>query len=748
MLEFSLSFVYGQNITIQQVVLGDVAGNGTAPNGVSPFTNDLDKNTITLEINGGTNGSVCGARNDANLTGDINGNNVNLNTRGTVTGGVYGGYSLGFGNVLGNQVFIDEATVSSGVYAGYSTSGDALNNTLIIAGGTITGRVLGGYVLQDGRVAGNRLEVRSGIMQDFAYGGRVEGSGIAENNTVEFIDGALAHDLIGGHVERDGKSTGNSVLIVGGMVGSSATANSGDVEAGYVEGSGDVANNILEIRGGTIFGDVVGGLVGSSGTCTGNIVKLSGGTIRGSIWGGALETGSGTVAYNTVEITGTPKFSTSTVIYGGQIGTTGEAVLGNTFTLKTRGIEVLDLINFENYNFYYPEDGDAESEMIKVANRVNFENTKILLCFDKNKSFNIGDKFTLITSTSGIINFSPDSLVVYQDVVTMYNCYSAVEGGKLSSTISNIYVNPDVKVISQSRAGSLAFLGYGPDFAAELQEFGEENKKINPFIICSGGKLRYDGDLCVDVTGANLSGGIVKYKELEKWGSMVRVGGFAEYGDGKYNLSNVTDDDVTSKGIVNYIGGGITGRIEIKRKVYIDVLGRVGKCGSDFVSEDLVDVVTKEKLTYNSNEMYLGGGVGSGYMLHFDKLDVNLGGVFMVTHRPQKDIVLSSTQYPLSFQGTSISKMGIEIQLRGIKLKGDVLKSHLGLGYEQEIIGKIEGKARTLEIPSVNLTRASSVQTKFDIVWVLGRFCTDCGVRFCIGQKKDVSGMLNVKYLI
>lgn len=60
-------------------------------------------------------------------------------------------------------------------------------------------------------------------------------------------------------------------------------------------------------------------------------------------------------------------------------------------------------------------------------------------------------------------------------------------------------------------------------------------------------------------------------------------------------------------------------------------------------------------LCFDKNKSFnIDGDVGSGYTLHFDKLDINVGGV---THRPEKD--MSSTQYPLCFQGTGIAKMGI-----------------------------------------------------------------------------------------
>lgn len=115
-------------------VKGDVCGGKG-----STFDTTISNNSVTIE--GGTvDGSVYGGRSDLNNA--ISNNTVTI-AGGAVTGSVYGGLSESGGAVSNNTVILKGGTVSGIVYGGAS-SVPSINNTLHIAGKSLSvGGVMG-----------------------------------------------------------------------------------------------------------------------------------------------------------------------------------------------------------------------------------------------------------------------------------------------------------------------------------------------------------------------------------------------------------------------------------------------------------------------------------------------------------------------------------------------------------------------------------------------------------------------------
>jgi hypothetical protein len=170
------------------------------------------------------------------------------------------------------------------------------------------------------------------------------------------------------------------------------------------------------------------------------------------------------------------------------------------------------------------------------------------------------------------------------------------------------------------------------------------------------------------------------------------LGAFGEYGDGKYNtLDTIMKNglgDVTSRGIISYVGGGILGRLKIDN-IYVDVSGHAGNSFGDFNSYDM-GIDAQEEVKYNYEVMYYGTHLGCGYMLKLgNKFSVDVNGKVLLTHQEGKNITLS-TQDNVAFSQASLGKIRLGVR-SGYKLL-NVLTQYSDL--EHEHMKEVETKSK------------------------------------------------------
>lgn len=111
---------------------------------------------IIIKSGGVVNGSVYGGK-ENNST--VSNNSVTIEG-GTVTGSVYGGYSNNANNnnaISNNTVTLNGGSVQSNVYGGSSANGAVSNNTVTLKGGTVSGIVYGGS--SNGDIINNTLHI-------------------------------------------------------------------------------------------------------------------------------------------------------------------------------------------------------------------------------------------------------------------------------------------------------------------------------------------------------------------------------------------------------------------------------------------------------------------------------------------------------------------------------------------------------------------------------------------------------------
>ncbi|MDR3316763.1 MAG: hypothetical protein LBS68_01645 [Puniceicoccales bacterium] len=233
---------------------------------------------------------------------------------------IFGGLSIGIGNVHGNEVEVinDNDCETVNIHGGFAFYGDAYGNELMIGASASANGAMGGSAYL-GNAHGNILTFR-GIFADFLCGGCVGSRGNAyENeviisadddstiekvhggrtfwgdacsNVVSVFGGTISEEIHGGEVMNDGNAHGNSVKIF-------ASSDECDVTifGGSVAGMGDAYGNVVGVVGenddGDLFsvgaiqtsvGDIHGGYA-NSGDAYGNNVYFSGGS-GGNFYGG------------------------------------------------------------------------------------------------------------------------------------------------------------------------------------------------------------------------------------------------------------------------------------------------------------------------------------------------------------------------------------------------------------------------------------------------------------------------------
>lgn len=186
----------------------------------------------TVVINGGSisAGVVYGAAIDSDTEGKVSGNGVILNGGSVKGGSVYGAMTAN-GTAEGNYVVIDTVQPNSyfDVYGGYTEKGDALNNSVVISGGKITGTVYGGYT-NNGKADGNVITISGDA--DLSGATIIAGFENANSNKLLLSD----------------NTAGENIIRINGWSGSIAGISGTDVIE--INGSKLADNGILHITGG------------------------------------------------------------------------------------------------------------------------------------------------------------------------------------------------------------------------------------------------------------------------------------------------------------------------------------------------------------------------------------------------------------------------------------------------------------------------------------------------------------------
>ena len=707
-----------------------------------------------------------------------------------------------FSDLIGNAPsYVDPSDVGSVASVGGTddlvSHGDnvySYGNIVNVNGGEVVNRIFGGYynrIASGVSVSSNDNAVTIGSA--FAgntnlniYGGYASSiapwSMTASDNTVT-INGGTARNVLGGFAFVN-SGTGSAIATASGNVvninGGTTTIDSiygGYVFAKPVGGTSTAYGNTVNISGGNA-NNVYGGYavadnVGGTATAYGNTVNISGGSV-GSVYGGSVgvfaDTGQAT--NNVVTISGSPNLTASS-LYGGfsATGSSVESFSGNTLNVKTTGLTVKDVYNFQYLNFYLPSTVSAGDTVLTVTGTADLtgssgRSSTVNVGIDGSSSpLQAGDIITLIDAGTLVTNSGLNSSASgtgMQGVTLKYNFDLTTESNKLLATVSAgtaPAVNEQSKALSEGFVSGMGAVMQGADVAAAqgmdsavaAAKAGGAGGGGAPvgFGALSGGSVRHNTGSHVDMHSVSLMAGL-------SWGAdtpsgRLTVGPFVEYGYGSYSTYNSFSNaaSVEGDGNTRYLGGGILGRMDLANTgpghIYVEASGRGGGLYNEYKSSDLRDAAGRSA-EYDSSSKYYGLHMGTGYVWNItEDASLDLYAKYFWT-RQEGDSVTLSTGDPIDFKDVDSSRL--RLGSRVSYMVNEYLSPYIGAAYEREFDGTARASTNgyAMKAPSMGgdtgtgelglvYTPSASVPVSFDL-----------GVQNSVGKREGLTGSLQFKY--
>ena len=730
------------SVTVEgDTIIEDSVGGAAALEGVARH------NSVTISGTAEIKGKVFGGKIETSSSGDLIDNSVMI-SGGSIRGEVYGAYTEGDGAVTNNSVTIsgsaaevdrevfgaytegsgivayNSVTLTDGlinreVYGGASTkNGIAEYNSVTVSGGTINMLATGG-VSMDNVARYNNVTVTGGTIKGSIYGGM---SGInAIENKVMISGGNIGGDVFGAESKAESSATGNEVIISGTPTFESAD---GTNIYGASTFDGEITGNKVTISGRPVFNfndpdkniKIYGGYVDNAGNVTGNSVEINGDmnfTESLEIYGGYG--GTGAVTGNSVTISGRPIFAADIVIYGGYSASGGE-VSGNILNIKSTGITVSNIKNFDVYNFYLPDTVQAGDVLLTVTGGSSNEQTDL-----KGSSVNVGitgsapalksgDNVTLLHNANGIL---ADETTVYgkmtQGVSLEYDFTTVLQNGdSLVTTIIKSGISDDTKSLVETQAAAVGFINSGADLLVSSgitsmsKVTSAEDNAI--FGAMSGGSMRYDTGSHADVKGYNFALGMGK--AVANNAGRLTFGPFVEYGYGDY--TSYLDNGVRGDGKTKYYGVGVLARQDDKSGVYYEGSLRYGRMDADYASNDLGTAGVHS--SYDSSSAYYGAHLGIGKVTGLnDTTKADVYAKLLYTHQNGDSVTLQGEGNGEVYDFDAVDSTRARVGARVSKAYSERGTGYVGLAYEYEFDGEARATVKGFSTPAPSIKGSSGL---------------------------------------
>ena len=222
------------NGTISEKIIG----------GMSEGDGDIDSNSITIS-GGKMRDAVYGAYTEG--SGAVTNNKVIIGGMAeTSRDPVAGALSQGSGTVAYNSVTATGGNIYS-IFGGGSAEGIAEYNSVTVEGDTIIEDSVGGAAALEGVARHNSVTISgTAEIKGKVFGGKIEtsSSGDLIDNSVMISGGSIRGEVYGAYTEGDGAVTNNSVTISGRPIFAADSV----IYGGYSASGGEVSGNILNIK--------------------------------------------------------------------------------------------------------------------------------------------------------------------------------------------------------------------------------------------------------------------------------------------------------------------------------------------------------------------------------------------------------------------------------------------------------------------------------------------------------------------
>ena len=602
-------------------------------------------------------------------------------------------------SIVGNKVTIGRAggadvldLNSCAVYGAKGQSGDTVGNNEVWINSGKMGSVNGGIISADlGTVTNNKVYVSGG--------------------TIASVRGGFGLGYVA--------ITGNEVYVTN----SSIISEYGGVYGAYGDSYSAITDNVVHISDSTVAGEVMGGHTNYSGAVTGNKVYISGNTvIEKNVYGGTIEKNiyggyahGNAATGNSVTISGRPTFAADSVIYGGYSASGGE-VSGNILNIKSTGITVSNIKNFDVYNFYLPDTVQAGDVLLTVTGGSSNEQTDL-----KGSSVNVGitgsapalksgDNVTLLHNANGIL---ADGTTVYgkmtQGVSLEYDFTTVLQNGdSLVTTIIKSGISDDTKSLVETQAAAAGFINSGADMLVSSgitsmsKVTSAEDNAI--FGAMSGGSMRYDTGSHADVKGYNFALGMGK--AVANNAGRLTFGPFVEYGYGDY--TSYLDNGVRGDGKTKYYGVGVLARQDDKSGVYYEGSLRYGRMDADYASNDLGTAGVHS--SYDSSSAYYGAHLGIGKVTGLnDTTKADVYAKLLYTHQNGDSVTLQGEGNGEVYDFDAVDSTRARVGARVSKAYSERGTGYVGLAYEYEFDGEARATVKGFSTPAPSIKGSSGL---------------------------------------
>jgi len=716
------------------------------------------------------------------------GNTVRLATGANITQSAYGGYAdatTADDVANSNGLTVSGGTVGQNAYGGYSDQGDASSNTVTISGAsTITGEVNGGRAASatTGKAENNTVTIEgSAHTSNNIYGGRSTSS-LAGGNAVSIGENAVIRSDVYGGQSQYGTAAQNSVTIGGsadvrgsslyggssklGATDNDVTITGGSLDVEYVGGgnsqTGSASANSLTISGGNFVRTgayLFGG--GSKLDATGNTVDISGGTFASLFIAGGI-TQEASATGNTVTISGPTTFSNNAMrLYGGYCAAlcAGDMFSGNTLNLKTAGLTVGTLANFEYLNFYLPTTLAANDTMLTVAGFAYLKSDSGASSIvnvginGASSALAVGDSVKLIhagtlTTAAGLNGTATGTGM--QGVTLQYVFDISATTTDLIATVSSApTVTDESKALSEGFVSGASLVNEGADLAAGkgmANAIGGARADWSPFAAVSGGSIRTNTGSHVDVDGVSLVAGLSRGVDLSI--GRLTAGAFAEFGSGNYDTFNgFASGDVRGHGNSHYVGGGLLGHQDFRPMgpghVYAEGSARIGVANNNYSSADLTSGGVAAG--YETSSLYYGVSAAVGYVWTLsDAMTVDVSGKYLWS-RLGSDSAQLTTGETVDFEAVNSERT--RLGARVSYALSNKVTPYAGAAWEHEFDGKARASTNGFAIDAPSMAGDTGI---FEAGLTLKPsddlpLSIDLGIQGFVGQREGIAGSFQAK---
>lgn len=593
----------------------------------------------------------------------------------------------------------------------------------------------------------NSVTLEDGGVVQRLYGGYSSAADQnAERNSVEVTGGTVTVGVWGGFSDAT-DALSNTVVISGGQVAA--------VVGGEASG-GRANNNTVTINGGTV--SYVYGARADGGDANYNSVVITGGTIDGGIEIGFASRGAATG--NTLTISGDPVFSPDVSIMGGNgNGEYGSVFSGNTFNLKTDGLIIGSLQNFQYLNFYLPTTLGAGDTMLTVTGLANLTDphggasSVINVGIDGASSLlGAGDSVKLIHAGTLSYNAGLNSTatgVGMQGVTLSYVFDITATSTDLIATVQGSRVTDESKAVSEGFVSGASLVNEGADLAAGkgmANAIGGARADWSPFAAVSGGSIRTNTGSHVDVDGVSLVAGLSRGIDLSV--GRLTAGAFAEYGNGNYDTFNgFASGDVRGHGNSHYVGGGLLGHQDFRPMgpghAYAEGSARVGVANNSYSSADLTSGGVAAG--YETSSLYYGLSAAVGYVWSVgEAMTVDVSGKYLWS-RLGSDSTRLTTGETVDFEAVNSERT--RLGARVSYALSNKVTPYAGAAWEHEFDGKARASTNGLAIDAPSMAGDTGI---FEAGLTLKPsddlpLSIDLGLQGFVGQREGIAGSFQAK---